>query len=75
MSSAKPTTTGDLGPPLWFQTVGTTLAVSSGFFIGLSLIMQKKGLLLTSGDRNDGPGADPLSYLKNPWWWSGIITM
>jgi hypothetical protein len=37
--------------PAWFQTLGTILAVTSGFFIGLSLVLQKKGLIDTTDDR------------------------
>lgn len=29
------------------HTIGTILALSSGFFIGLSLVLQKKGLIDT----------------------------
>jgi hypothetical protein len=57
--------------PGWFQTVGTILALSSGFFIGLSLILQKKGLLDTAQVRQDT--GNEYAYLKSKLWWLGIF--
>ncbi|CAN1835263.1 Probable magnesium transporter NIPA2 [Linum perenne] len=46
---------------------GLILAVSSSIFIGSSFIVKKKGL------KKAGLGG--YSYLYQPWWWAGMITM
>ncbi|KAL8128595.1 hypothetical protein V2J09_017750 [Rumex salicifolius] len=53
---------------------GLALAVSSSVFIGSSFIIKKKGLMKS---RNYGvrPGSGGFSYLREPWWWAGMITM
>ncbi len=50
------------------------LAVSSSFFIGTSFIVKKKGLRRagTSGVR---AGSGGYSYLREPLWWAGLLTM
>ncbi|XAR56318.1 hypothetical protein NMG60_11036754 [Bertholletia excelsa] len=53
---------------------GLVLALSSSFFIGASFIVKKKGLKKagTSGVR---AGIGGYSYLLEPLWWVGMITM
>lgn len=50
------------------------LAVSSSLFIGTSFIVKKKGLRRagTSGVR---AGSGGYSYLREPLWWAGLLTM
>jgi hypothetical protein len=57
--------------PKWYQTVGIILALSSGFFIGLSLILQKKGLIDTQELRVSS--GNEFSYLQSKLWWIGIF--
>ncbi|KAH6768361.1 magnesium transporter [Perilla frutescens var. frutescens] len=53
---------------------GLVLAISSSIFIGSSFIIKKKGLKKAgaSGTRASDGG---FSYLKEPMWWVGMITM
>ncbi|GAB4844827.1 hypothetical protein Ancab_038215 [Ancistrocladus abbreviatus] len=53
---------------------GLVLALSSSFFIGASFIVKKKGLkkAATTGIRAGNGG---YSYLYEPLWWAGMITM
>ncbi|GAB4838485.1 hypothetical protein Ancab_028029 [Ancistrocladus abbreviatus] len=53
---------------------GLILAVSSSVFIGASFILKKKGLrrAAASGTR---AGYGGYSYLLEPLWWAGMITM
>ncbi|XP_058215034.1 probable magnesium transporter NIPA4 isoform X2 [Rhododendron vialii] len=53
---------------------GLVLALSSSFFIGASFIVKKKGLkkAAVSGIR---AGVGGYSYLYEPLWWAGMITM
>jgi len=53
---------------------GLVLALSSSFFIGASFIVKKKGLkkAAASGVR---AGIGGYSYLYEPLWWAGMITM
>ncbi|KMZ63614.1 putative Non-imprinted in Prader-Willi/Angelman syndrome region protein,putative [Zostera marina] len=53
---------------------GLVLALSSSVFIGVSFIVKKKGLkrAAASGVR---AGAGGYSYLYEPLWWVGMITM
>ncbi|XP_038721538.1 probable magnesium transporter NIPA2 isoform X2 [Tripterygium wilfordii] len=53
---------------------GLVLAVSSSIFIGSSFIVKKKGLQ-KSGLNGTRAGAGGHSYLYEPWWWAGMITM
>ena len=57
--------------PGWYHTVGTVLALSSGVFIGLSLILQKMGLLRTAKERSET--GNEFTYLKSKLWWIGIV--
>ena len=57
--------------PDWFHTVGSLLAVSSGVFIGLSLILQKIGLIDTASRRIET--RNQFVYLKSVKWWIGIL--
>ncbi|KAK6161705.1 hypothetical protein DH2020_005086 [Rehmannia glutinosa] len=53
---------------------GFVLAISSSIFIGSSFIIKKKGLKRAgaAGTRASDGG---YSYLMEPWWWAGMITM
>ncbi|XP_075487200.1 putative magnesium transporter NIPA2 [Primulina tabacum] len=53
---------------------GLALAISSSIFIGSSFIIKKKGLKRAgaSGTRASKGG---YSYLLEPWWWAGMLTM
>ncbi|KAF3456624.1 hypothetical protein FNV43_RR01278 [Rhamnella rubrinervis] len=53
---------------------GLTLAVSSSLFIGTSFIIKKKGLI-KSEDTGTRAAAGGYSYLWEPMWWAGMITM
>jgi len=56
--------------------IGLLLALSGTLAIGSSFVITKKGLndaaLRNSSCTN---ASENLSYLKNPIWWAGIITM
>lgn len=55
-----------------FKAVGVSLAIASGVFIGVSFVLKKKGLL--AANIKDGKEAgEGYGYLKNGWWWSGMI--
>ncbi|XVF29035.1 hypothetical protein REPUB_Repub15cG0084700 [Reevesia pubescens] len=53
---------------------GLVLAVSSSIFIGSSFIIKKKGLK-KAGSTGTRAGQGGYSYLYEPWWWAGMITM
>ncbi|KAK8923638.1 hypothetical protein KSP39_PZI019223 [Platanthera zijinensis] len=53
---------------------GFILALSSSFFIGSSYIVKKKGLK-KAGASGLRAGSGGFSYLKEPLWWVGMITM
>lgn len=53
---------------------GFVLAVSSSIFIGSSFIIKKKGLK-KAGTTGTRAGSGGYSYLYEPWWWAGMITM
>ncbi|XP_021894289.1 probable magnesium transporter NIPA2 [Carica papaya] len=53
---------------------GLVLAVSSSIFIGSSFIIKKKGLK-KAGATGTRAGQGGYSYLYEPWWWIGMITM
>lgn len=53
---------------------GLVLALSSSFFIGSSFIVKKKGLK-KAGASGARAGAGGYSYLYEPLWWVGMITM
>ncbi|XP_076913029.1 putative magnesium transporter NIPA1 [Bidens hawaiensis] len=53
---------------------GLVLALSSSIFIGSSFIIKKKGLV-NAGATGIRAGLGGYSYLKEPWWWAGMISM
>ncbi|KAF2261797.1 DUF803-domain-containing protein [Lojkania enalia] len=53
--------------------IGLILAISSSLAIGSSFVITKKGLNATA--EKHGFDGDGFSYLQNPTWWAGIITM
>ncbi|CAN6440233.1 unnamed protein product [Victoria cruziana] len=53
---------------------GLILALSSSFFIGASFIIKKKGLK-KAGASGVRAGVGGYSYLYEPLWWAGMITM
>ncbi|KAF7803596.1 putative magnesium transporter NIPA4 [Senna tora] len=53
---------------------GLCLALSSSFFIGASFIVKKKGLK-KAGASGIRAGSGGYSYLYEPLWWVGMITM
>ncbi|KAH9556705.1 hypothetical protein CY35_07G044500 [Sphagnum magellanicum] len=53
---------------------GLALAVSSSLFIGASFIIKKKGLK-RAGATGVRAGVGGYSYLYEPLWWAGMITM
>ncbi|KAJ1343627.1 hypothetical protein BSLG_001896 [Batrachochytrium salamandrivorans] len=59
--------------PSWYQPVGVSLALASGFFIGVSLILQKKGLMQTKEEGLEQ--GNEYAYLKNYIWWIGMVCM
>mmetsp|Transcript_28 Transcript_28/g.85 ORF Transcript_28/g.85 Transcript_28/m.85 type:complete len:347 (+) Transcript_28:444-1484(+) len=56
------------------QSKGIGLAVSSSLFIGASFIIKKKGLRI-AGSSGMRAGSGGYSYLREPMWWTGMITM
>ncbi|EWC46928.1 hypothetical protein DRE_03940 [Drechslerella stenobrocha 248] len=57
-----------------YKAVGIVLAVASGVFIGISYVLKKKGLLQSNLKEGSKPG-EGVGYLKNAWWWTGMILM
>lgn len=53
---------------------GLILAVSSSIFIGSSFIIKKKGLM-KAGATGTRAGSGGYSYLYEPMWWAGMISM
>ncbi|XP_010272562.1 PREDICTED: probable magnesium transporter NIPA4 [Nelumbo nucifera] len=53
---------------------GLVLALSSSFFIGASFIIKKKGLK-KAGASGIRAGVGGYSYLNEPLWWAGMMTM
>lgn len=53
---------------------GFALAISSSVFIGSSFIVKKKGLK-KAGSCGVRAGSGGFSYLYEPLWWAGMITM
>ncbi|MFS8008254.1 putative magnesium transporter NIPA [Helianthus anomalus] len=53
---------------------GLVLALSSSLFIGSSFIIKKKGLM-NAGATGIRAGVGGYSYLKEPWWWAGMVSM
>ncbi|KAI8911894.1 magnesium transporter NIPA-domain-containing protein [Gorgonomyces haynaldii] len=59
--------------PGWYAVVGLTLACLAGFFVGMSLILQKKGLMACR-EQAIKLGR-PVSYVTNWVWWMGMLCM
>ncbi|KAG9129656.1 hypothetical protein Leryth_017742 [Lithospermum erythrorhizon] len=53
---------------------GLVFAISSSVFIGSSFIIKKKGLM-KAGSSGTRAGSGGYAYLKEPWWWVGMIAM
>lgn len=62
------------GRPPVFKAVGISLAVASGLFIGVSFVLKKVGLLRANVKYNEEAG-EGYGYLKNFYWWAGMILM
>lgn len=60
-------------PPI-YKVIGIVLAASSGLFIGVSFVMKKVGLLKANEKYNEEAG-EGYGYLKNGYWWGGMILM
>ncbi|XP_078161465.1 putative magnesium transporter NIPA6 isoform X2 [Carex rostrata] len=56
------------------NVVGLSLAMVSGAFIGASFILKKKGLR-RAGKSGTRAGVGGYTYLLEPLWWAGMITM
>ncbi|KAJ6299512.1 hypothetical protein OIU76_020472 [Salix suchowensis] len=54
---------------------GFVLALSSSAFIGASFIIKKKGLRRAAAASGVRAGVGGFSYLLEPLWWLGMITM
>ncbi|KAF1952197.1 DUF803-domain-containing protein [Byssothecium circinans] len=53
--------------------IGLLLAVTSSLAIGISFVITKKGLIASAEKHGfDGNG---YSYMQNPTWWAGMVTM
>ncbi|BFZ61090.1 hypothetical protein YB2330_002148 [Saitoella coloradoensis] len=57
-----------------YKGIGIALAVSSGFFIGVSFIFKKKGLLQANA-KDQKEAGEGHGYLKSWIWWTGMILM
>ncbi|KAJ4970652.1 hypothetical protein NE237_003751 [Protea cynaroides] len=55
--------------------IGFILALSSSAFIGASFIIKKKGLRRAAAASGVRAGVGGYSYLLEPLWWTGMITM
>ena len=60
--------------PDTYKGVGIALAIASGLFIGTSFVLKKTGLLRANVKYNEEAG-EGYGYLKNAFWWSGMILM
>jgi drug/metabolite transporter (DMT)-like permease len=60
--------------PASYKVIGISLAIGSGLFIGTSFVLKKYGLLKANAKYNEVAG-EGYGYLKNAWWWSGMILM
>lgn len=67
-------TGGDANRPPAFKAIGIGLAVGSGAFIGTSFVLKKVGLLKANEKYNEVAG-EGYGYLKNFYWWAGMILM
>ncbi|KAF3614476.1 putative magnesium transporter NIPA3 [Capsicum annuum] len=53
---------------------GVILAISSSIFIGSSFVIKKQGLK-KAGENGKRAGSGGHSYLLEPWWWAGMLSM
>lgn len=60
--------------PGYYKAIGIGLAIGSGLFIGTSFVLKKVGLLKANTKYNEAAG-EGYSYLKNAYWWAGMILM
>ncbi|KAI9781117.1 MAG: hypothetical protein M1816_002475 [Peltula sp. TS41687] len=60
-------------PPV-YKVIGICLAIAAGVFIGSSFVLKKLGLLKANVKYNEEAG-EGYGYLRNLWWWSGMILM
>lgn len=60
-------------PPA-LKVAGISLAIASGVFIGTSFVLKKTGLLRANIKYNEEAG-EGYGYLKNAFWWAGMILM
>lgn len=60
-------------PPV-YKVIGISLAIASGVFIGSSFVLKKYGLLKANEKYNEVAG-EGYGYLKNAYWWTGMILM
>lgn len=63
----------DERPPV-YKVIGISLAIGSGLFIGTSFVLKKVGLLKANEKYQEEAG-EGYGYLKNAFWWSGMILM
>ena len=54
---------------------GVAIALSSSIFIGASLIIKKKGLIMSNEAGGKQASQGGFAYLRNPVWWLGMVTM
>ncbi|KAL7942617.1 magnesium transporter NIPA domain-containing protein [Trichoderma barbatum] len=64
---------GSVRPP-YYKAIGIGLAIGSGLFIGTSFVLKKVGLLRANAKYNEVAG-EGYGYLKNAYWWGGMILM
>jgi len=57
------------------STIGLVLAMSSSVAIGASFILKKRGLRRAAMRGGPRAGNGGYGYLKEPLWWSGMVTM
>ncbi|KAL5091250.1 magnesium transporter NIPA domain-containing protein [Trichoderma afarasin] len=60
--------------PGYYKAIGIGLAIGSGLFIGTSFVLKKVGLLRANAKYNEVAG-EGYGYLKNAFWWGGMILM
>ena len=60
--------------PPTYKVIGISLAIGSGAFIGTSFVLKKVGLLRANEKYNEVAG-EGYGYLKNAYWWGGMILM
>lgn len=72
-NATAPATAKSTRPPV-FKAVGISLAIASGVFIGVSFVLKKIGLLKANEKYSEEAG-EGYGYLKNAYWWGGMILM